>query len=94
MKKSFLNKLCCPLDKTDLNLRIFVQNENEDIREALLTCPSCKRYYPIIYGIPIMTPDDYREPALEEPVLQKWGVLDEVTRLKENRESLLLEKRR
>ena len=90
MKKSFLKKLCCPMDKNDLNVRIFIQDENEDIREALLTCPSCKRYYPVIYGIPIMTPDDYREPTLEEPLLHKWGVLD----VKENREPFLLEKRR
>lgn len=93
MKKSFLKKLCCPIDKNDLNLRIFVQDEQEEIREALLSCPACKRYYPVIYGIPIMTPDEYREKALEEPLLKKWGVLEEVTRLKENREPFLLEKR-
>ena len=65
MKKSFLNKLCCPLDKHDLHVRIFMQDETEEIREGLLTCSQCKRYYPIIYGIPIMTPDEFREKSLE-----------------------------
>ena len=81
MKKSFLNKLCCPIDKHDLQVRIFMQDENEEIREGLLTCPQCKRYYPIIYGLPIMTPDEFREKSLEEPLLKKWGVLEEVKKL-------------
>ncbi|UOB17174.1 Trm112 family protein [Abyssalbus ytuae] len=74
MKKSFLQKLCCPIDKHELEIRIFLQDEKENIIEGLLTCPSCKRYYPVIYGIPIMTPDEYREKSLEEPLLKKWGV--------------------
>ena len=81
MKSSFLNKLCCPIDKHDLDVLIFMQDESQDIREGLLTCPQCKRYYPIIYGIPIMTPDEFREKSLEEPLLKKWGVLEEVNKL-------------
>lgn len=74
MRLSLLEKLCCPVDKHELNSQIFVQQENGDITEGLLTCPSCKRYFPIVYGIPIMTPDEYREKALEEPILEKWGL--------------------
>ncbi|OKL39822.1 Trm112 family protein [Pontibacter flavimaris] len=74
MNASLLNKLCCPIDKHDLNIRIFAQHEDGEIKEALLTCPACSRYYPVVYGIPIMTPDAYREKALEEPILQKWGL--------------------
>lgn len=70
----FLNKLCCPIDKKDLKLKTFLKNEKGEILEGLLTCPECNRYYPIIYGIPIMTPDDYREKRLEDPVLNKWGL--------------------
>ncbi|MBF8964180.1 hypothetical protein I0P70_13070 [Pontibacter sp. FD36] len=78
MRLSFLDKLCCPVDKHELTLQIFAQQENGDITEGLLTCPTCKRYYPIVYGLPIMTPDEYREKALEEPILKKWGLsLDE-----------------
>ena len=73
MKISFLNKLCCPMDKAELELKIFVK-EGDDIREGLLTCKKCDRYYPIVYGIPIMTPDEYREKSLEEPMLKRWGL--------------------
>lgn len=74
MKTSLLEKLCCPQDKHDLVLQVFAKKDNGDILEGLLTCAECKRYYPIIYGIPIMTPDEYREKALEAPMLKKWGL--------------------
>lgn len=73
MKTSLLSKLCCPQDKSDLELKIFKQNGDEII-EGLFTCQECNRYYPIIYGIPIMTPDEYRQKELEEPLLKKWGL--------------------
>lgn len=72
MRASLMDKICCPFDKHDLTLKVFVKNEAGDILEGLLTCTSCRRYYPIVYGIPIMTPDEYREPALEQPILQRW----------------------
>lgn len=62
------------MDKEDLNLRVFVKHENGEIFEALLTCPECGRYYPVIYGIPIMTPDEYRDKSIEAPTLKKWGL--------------------
>lgn len=72
MRASLIDKLCCPFDKGELSLQQFVHNESGDIIEGLLSCQVCKRYYPIIYGIPIMTPDEYRELALEQPMLKKW----------------------
>lgn len=74
MRTSFIEKLCCPQDKHELELQIFKKDANGNILEGLFTCPECKRYYPIIYGIPIMTPDEYREKALEAPILEKWGL--------------------
>ncbi|WPP53017.1 Trm112 family protein [Catalinimonas niigatensis] len=74
MNTSLLKKLCCPIDKADLILQVFLKDENGEIIEGLLTCPDCQRYYPIVYGIPIMTPDEYREKALEAPILEKWGL--------------------
>ena len=62
------------MDKSELQHRIFREDERGDIIEGLLTCPECKRYYPIIYGLPIMTPDEYREKSLEAPILQKWDL--------------------
>ncbi|MCG8387901.1 MAG: hypothetical protein MJA30_20280 [Cytophagales bacterium] len=74
MKKSLVHKLCCPIDKSELDLQIFKQDEQGEITDGLFTCTHCKRYYPIIYGLPIMTPDEYREKSLEAPILQHWGL--------------------
>lgn len=74
MKDSLLDKLCCPQDKQDLTLQVFVKKEDGSVQEGLLSCSHCGRYYPIVYGIPIMTPDEYRERALEEPLLEKWNL--------------------
>lgn len=72
MKLSLFEKLCCPFDKHGLHLEVFLQDEEKNVIEGLMTCYSCKRYYPIVYGIPIMTPDEYRERQLERPLLEKW----------------------
>lgn len=74
MRPDLIDKLCCPVDKSDLDVRIYAKHEDGEILEALLTCPSCSRYYPVIYGIPIMTPDEYRDRSLEAPVLERWGL--------------------
>lgn len=77
MKRSTIDKLCCPLDKADLTLKIIAQDLEENIHEGMLICSECKRYYPIINGIPIMNPDEYREYQLEAPHLKSWEhVLD------------------
>lgn len=65
--------LCCPFDKKDLELNIITQVE-EDIIEGYFVCYDCKRIYPIVKGVPIMNPDEYREFSLEKPLLEKWGV--------------------
>lgn len=70
--ETLLNKLCCPFDKSDLSLKIITQDEQDNILEGILSCGECKRVYPIVSGIPIMTPDEFREPALEEPMFEKW----------------------
>lgn len=75
MKTALLKKLCCPIDKSDLHIRIITVDktgDEDEILEGLMTCPECHRYYPIIYGIPIMSPDEYREFGMEKPVLERW----------------------
>lgn len=63
------------MDKSDLEMHVFhIDVDEDEILEALLTCPHCNRYYPVIYGIPIMTPDEYREKSLEAPILERWGL--------------------
>lgn len=93
MTKELLEKLCCPIDKHDLDINIINENEEGEILEALMSCPECDRYFPVIYGIPILIPDKYRDESMEKPLLKKWGYeLKEVEesdlpRLKESSES-------
>lgn len=61
------------MDKHPLDMKIITKHENGEILEALLTCPECNRYYPVISGIPIMTPDEFRERAIEAPSLKRWS---------------------
>lgn len=78
MKLSLVKKLCCPVDQGDLDVKIITQRTHDEdeaeILEALLICKTCRRYFPVIYGIPIMTPDEYRDHTLEKPLLKRWGV--------------------
>lgn len=82
MRKSLLKKLCCPIDKSDLQYQVFKEDEQGDIVEGVLTCATCRRYYPIVYGLPIMTPDEYREKSLEAPILSRWGLTSDQARSK------------
>lgn len=70
--ETILNKLCCPFDKADLTLDIVTQDIDKNILEGILSCIECKRIYPIVKGIPIMNPDEYREFNMEKPMLEKW----------------------
>ena len=72
MRIDTIKKLCCPFDKAELILTTITKDLNENIIEGLLTCDECKRIYPIVKGIPIMSPDEYREFRLEQPLLERW----------------------
>ncbi len=67
-----INKLCCGFDKEDLNLTAIHKTIEGHVEEGFLTCKTCKRIYLIVNGIPIMSPDEYREIKLEQPILEKW----------------------
>lgn len=71
MRIEMIEKLCCPFDKADLELNIIKRN-GDHIEEGFLTCSVCGRIYPIVKGVPIMSPDEYREAKLELPLFQKW----------------------
>lgn len=73
MTKSFFDKLCCPFDRAELLIQVFAEKENNAIHEGLITCPTCKRLYPIIHGVPIMIPDSYRQPELEQSFFVRWN---------------------
>ncbi len=72
MRIETIQKLCCPFDKEELALEIITRDINNNIVEGILTCKYCKRYYPIVSGIPIMSPDEYREKQFEAPLIGKW----------------------
>lgn len=60
MKESLMEILCCPVDKADLELEIFEQEETE-ILEGVLTCTECGEEYPIEDGIPNLLPPDMQD---------------------------------
>lgn len=72
MQLKTIEKLCCPFDKSDLNLQVLVKDTAQNIIEGILNCTVCQRNYPIVYGVPIMAPDEYRQIQLEQPIIEKW----------------------
>ncbi|KOS05588.1 hypothetical protein AM493_05730 [Flavobacterium akiainvivens] len=72
MKIATIKKLCCPFDHADLQLTTISTNLEGDVLEGFLHCTTCTRLYPIVKGIPIMSPDEYREFSLEQPLLERW----------------------
>lgn len=81
MKLKTIAKLCCPFDQQELKLQVLAQDLEQNVIEGILSCNECLRKYPIVYGVPIMAPDEYRQLALEQPVLDRWKLeygIDEV----------------
>lgn len=72
MKQETIDKLCCPFDKNGLELTVIGQDLEGNVLEGMFVCSSCRRIYPIVKGIPIMNPDEYREAELEKPLLESW----------------------
>jgi uncharacterized protein YbaR (Trm112 family) len=72
MRKETIKKLCCPFDKSDLTLWTITEDEKDNVLEGILSCAACNRVYPIVSRIPIMSPDEYRDFKLEQPMLEKW----------------------
>lgn len=72
MRPETIKKLCCPFDKEDLTLTEITKEINGNILEGFFVCTNCRRLYPIVKGIPIMSPDEFREFKLEQPLLERW----------------------
>ena len=73
-----LDILACPIDKyypLELieidTVEDKIINENV-IKEGVLFCSQCYRFYPIIEEIPVMLPDELREKEKDIQFLQKW----------------------
>jgi uncharacterized protein YbaR (Trm112 family) len=70
MKRWLMDILACPVSdcRSSLTLEVYashmlkseVAEDVEEIDEALIRCPKCGRWYPVIDGIACMLPDDLR----------------------------------
>ena len=85
MKPWLMDILACPmkecrselqLDVYESHIKHIEEEEFEEIEAALITCPKCGRWYPVIDGIPCMLPDDLRmsgKQNIEETAfLKRW----------------------
>ena len=85
MKRWLMDILACPVSdcRSELQLEVYTshqvdaEGENvEEIDEALITCPKCGRWYPVIDGIACMLPDDLRmdgkQRKEEAAFLERW----------------------
>ncbi len=72
MKKSMLDILACPIDKYYPLELIEIVSEGETVKEGILSCAKCSRYYPITEEIPVMLPDELREKEKDIEFLKKW----------------------
>ena len=73
-----LDILACPIDKY-YPLELIEIDTAEDkiinenvIKEGVLFCSQCSRFYPIIEEIPVMLPDELRDKENDIQFLQKW----------------------
>ncbi len=72
MNRKLFDKLACPYDKqAPLTLTVF-REHGDSVTQGLLECELCRRYYPIIGSVPVLLPDEFRDPAVEAPFLAKW----------------------
>ncbi|MGV9102884.1 MAG: Trm112 family protein [Promethearchaeia archaeon] len=85
MKRWLMEILVCPIEdcRSSLNLEVFESHTHqtddgmvEEIDAALIMCPNCGRWYPVIDGIPCMLPDNLRKEKKqmkeETTFLEKW----------------------
>jgi uncharacterized protein len=60
VKESLMEIICCPLDKSELDLRVDVQ-DGDEVVAGRLVCKECGETYPIEDGIPNLLPPDMRD---------------------------------
>jgi len=63
--------LACPIDKQH-PLELIVFEEKGEIKEGLILCPKCLRWFPIREEIPEMLPDELRKQNEDLYFLKKW----------------------
>ncbi len=67
MKPSSLaNKLICPVDNHELELRMYSRGSSYHAAEGIYSCTCCKRYYPVVNGVPAFAPALNETPVIAE----------------------------
>ncbi|MDZ7747342.1 MAG: methytransferase partner Trm112 [Halobacteriales archaeon] len=61
MQESLLDIVCCPLDKSELELETIRRGDDDEVLEGRLVCTECREEYPIDDGIPNLLPPDMRD---------------------------------
>ncbi len=61
MQEDLMDIICCPLDKSDLELDVTQRDDEGEIIEGRLVCSECGEEYPVEEGIPNLLPPDMRE---------------------------------
>lgn len=78
MRKSLLDILACPIDKHyplelyEINIVSDPSVNESIIKEGILFCSECSRFYPIMDEIPVMLPDELREKEKDIEFLKSW----------------------
>ena len=73
-----LDILACPVDKyyplelIEIDTAVDKIINEKVIKEGILFCSQCSRFYPIIEEIPVMLPDELRDKEKDIQFLQKW----------------------
>ena len=65
--------MACPIDKHYPLDLIELVSEGDVIKEGVLLCSKCKRFYPIVDEIPVMLPDELRNSEEDLSFLKKWA---------------------
>ncbi|MEO9363928.1 MAG: Trm112 family protein [Nitrososphaera sp.] len=72
MKRSMLDILACPIDKHYPLELVEIEATGDEVKEGVLACPKCGRYYPIMEEIPVMLPDELRNKERDTGFLRRW----------------------
>lgn len=77
MKDGLLGYVGCPYCWKELTSHPFSRKDapeaaDREIREGILVCPDCRRWYPIVDFIPELLPDHLRDWARDRERLQAW----------------------
>ena len=72
MQRRLLDVLACPSDKSYPLVLIEFVSEGQTIKQGVMLCKACGRYYPIADEIAVMLPDELRSRKEDLEFLQKW----------------------